>query len=142
MKHLVGTAIAVAMIGWASIGAGGCASVFDAANDSKISVRSNPEGAEVLLNGESKGTTPAEFIVSDEEIYDLKVIHEGETRSIALTRSIGAKWIVLDVIFGLIPVVVDAITGNWYEVQPQEIFVDFTAPGSGEAESGQPTGNR
>ncbi|MEM7756046.1 MAG: hypothetical protein AAF297_10470, partial [Planctomycetota bacterium] len=51
----------------------------------------------------------------------------GQTRQIQLTRSIGAIWIILDVVFGLIPVVVDAITGNWYEVGPDKVFVDFTA---------------
>jgi hypothetical protein len=29
-------------------------------------------------------------------------------------RSVGAVWIVLDVVFGLVPVIIDAATGSWY----------------------------
>ena len=127
MRILLSVCAAIGLV-LVSIGATGCASVFDADNDSVITVESNPPGAEVFLSGVSRGKTPAQFSVSDDGLYDLKITYEGESRSIAMTRSIGPKWIILDVIFGLIPVVVDAITGNWYEVQPQEIFVDFTVP--------------
>ena len=127
MRILLSVCAAVGLV-LVSTGATGCASVFDADNDSVITVESNPPGAEVFLSGVSRGKTPAQFSVSDDGLYDLKITYEGESRSIAMTRSIGPKWIILDVIFGLIPVVVDAITGNWYEVQPQEIFVDFTVP--------------
>jgi hypothetical protein len=117
------TAIAAA----ACLALGGCASVFDSKDQSTISVDSNPQGALVRLNGADKGTTPVEFVVSDKEVYELSVTHEGQTRQIQLTRSIGAVWIVVDILFGLIPVIVDAITGNWYEVGPDKIFIDFTA---------------
>jgi hypothetical protein len=28
---------------------------------------------------------------------------------------VGVKWIVLDILGGFVPVIVDAATGNWYE---------------------------
>jgi hypothetical protein len=33
-----------------------------------------------------------------------------------ITNHVGVGWIVLDVIFGLVPVIVDAATGSWYEL--------------------------
>ncbi|ETA27261.1 hypothetical protein SJDPG2_04310 [Porphyromonas gingivalis SJD2] len=37
-----------------------------------------------------------------------------------------AKWVVLDVLGGLIPVAIDAITGNWYGLDQNKLNVDFT----------------
>jgi hypothetical protein len=33
-----------------------------------------------------------------------------------LNRKVGVQWVILDVLGGLIPVVVDAATGSWYEL--------------------------
>jgi len=34
--------------------------------------------------------------------------------SCTIARSVGAVWVVLDVLTGLVPVIVDATTGSWY----------------------------
>ena len=106
---------------------GGCASVFDSEDQTTIKVDSNPQGARVRVNGADRGVTPLDLTLSDKENYELAVTHGGETRSVQITRSVGAVWIILDIVFGLIPIVVDAITGNWYDLSPKTVFFDFTA---------------
>jgi hypothetical protein len=106
---------------------GGCASVFDASDRTTIKVDSKPQGARVRLDGADRGVTPLELNLSDKESYELTVTHGGETRSVQLTRSVAPVWIILDVLFGVIPVIVDAITGNWFDISPTTVFFDFTA---------------
>lgn len=42
-------------------------------------------------------------------------------RTFTIDKKIGATWIVLDVLGGLIPIIVDAATGAWYDVEPHEL---------------------
>jgi hypothetical protein len=46
---------------------------------------------------------------------DLNHRHSGcEAKTFTLTNHVEVGWVILDVIFGLIPVIVDAATGSWY----------------------------
>jgi hypothetical protein len=49
----------------------------------------------------------------------------GEERTFQLRNEIGTLWIILDVVTGLVPIIVDAATGDWYELKPGEVFVSF-----------------
>ncbi len=40
-----------------------------------------------------------------------------ETRSQTVNHSIGAGWIILDVLGGFIPLIVDAATGSWNQLE-------------------------
>lgn len=42
-----------------------------------------------------------------------------ENKSLNMTYSVGAGWIILDILSGLIGVIVDAATGNWNEFDIQ-----------------------
>jgi hypothetical protein len=48
---------------------------------------------------------------------DLNHRHSGcEAKTFTLTNRVGVGWIISDVIFGLVPVVVDAATGSWHSL--------------------------
>jgi hypothetical protein len=94
----------------------GCATIFKGSTDT-VSYSSDPSGAKVYVNGQLMGTTPFQLELKSNQTYTIEFRKEGyENRTVILNNSIGAGWIVLDVLFGLVPVIVDAATGNWYSL--------------------------
>jgi len=92
----------------------GCAAVFKGTSNT-VEFASEPEGAKVYVNGAPMGTTPVNLKLESKKTYHIEFKKEGyETKTFTLTNHVGVGWIILDVIFGLVPVVVDAATGSWY----------------------------
>jgi len=84
-----------------------------------VRFNSEPEGAEVFINGVSFGRTPMLLQMKAGETCVVEFRKEGFHTQIRELRSkVKAQWIVLDVICGGIPLVVDAITGAWSEYEP------------------------
>ena len=97
----------------------GCATVFQGTS-TNVDVSSDPSGAKVYVNGHQMGTTPVTLRLETKHVYHLEFKKEGfETKSYTITNHVGVGWVVLDVILGLIPVVVDAATGAWYELDQE-----------------------
>ncbi|MGB9588967.1 MAG: PEGA domain-containing protein, partial [Armatimonadota bacterium] len=81
-----------------------------------------PAGAQVYVNGTLMGTTPISLKLQKQKTYTIEFKKEGyHTRTVQLTNSVGAGWIVLDVLGGLIPVIIDAATGSWYSLDQDNV---------------------
>jgi len=66
--------------------------------------------------------TPVELELKSDETYSIEFKKEGyETRTVILHSSVGAGWVILDILGGLIPVIIDAATGNWYGLDKDHI---------------------
>lgn len=90
-----------------------CATLF-APNTRAISTSSTPDGAEVFVNGFKMGITPIELQLKPDKGYNIEFRKEGyQSVTRVVNTKVGGGWIVLDILGGLIPVVVDAITGDW-----------------------------
>jgi len=101
--------------------AAGCATVFKGKTES-IEVASNPPGADVFINGQLMGTTPATIKVNGTVQQSLEFRKDGyQSRAVMVTSSLGGGWLVLDIIFGLVPVIVDAATGNWNSLDANSV---------------------
>jgi len=99
----------------------GCATIFKGSTDT-VSYSSDPSGAKVYVNGQLMGTTPFQLELKSNQTYTIEFRKEGyENRTVILNNSVGAGWIVLDVLFGLIPIIVDAATGNWYSLDQSHV---------------------
>lgn len=99
----------------------GCATVFKGGNQ-KIDFSSNPSGAKVYVNGQLMGTTPFEIKLESKKTYTIEFRKDGyENKTVVVTNSVGAGWIILDVLFGLVPIIVDAATGNWYNLDQDHV---------------------
>ena len=99
----------------------GCAAVFTSGKG-KLDVTSNPDGAEVFINGISYGKTPVRVKLKTNSEYEITYKKEGyRPVTKRITNKVGAGWIVLDVILGLVPVIVDAATGAWYKFDQKTI---------------------
>lgn len=102
-----------------------CATVFKGGTQT-VPVSTEPAGAEIIIDGVSYGTTPTSIRLEVDRSYTILLRSPaGEERTFQLRNEIGTLWIVLDVITGLVPLIVDAVTGDWYELKPGEVFVAF-----------------
>jgi len=91
-----------------------CAAILSGGRG-KVKATSNPDGAEVYVNGEKMGQTPVTLRLKTKGEYSIEIKKDGyKSQTFKVTNKVGAGWIVLDVIFGLVPVIVDAATGSWY----------------------------
>ncbi len=60
------------------------------------------------------GTTPLEVRLSADQTYVVEFLKEGyDPITRVVSSKVGAGWVILDLFGGLIPLVVDAATGNW-----------------------------
>lgn len=99
----------------------GCATIFHGSTD-KINFSSDPTGAQVYVNGQLMGITPLEIKLESKHTYNIEFRKEGyANKTVVVTNSVGAGWIILDVLFGLVPIIVDAATGNWYSLDQEHV---------------------
>ena len=99
----------------------GCATIFTGGKGT-VNATSNPKGAEVFINGISYGKTPVRVKLKTKKEYEItfkKAGYKPVTKRI--TNKVGAGWIILDVIMGLVPVIVDAATGAWYQFDQKTV---------------------
>ncbi|RJP79563.1 MAG: PEGA domain-containing protein [Candidatus Zixiibacteriota bacterium] len=112
------TAIMAVAIIWVFCG---CAAIFQGTNDS-LDLRSEPSGAEVYVNGNLMGTTPVKLELKSKETCCIEFKKAGyQTQTHNIGNHVGAGWIVLDVLGGLVPVIVDAATGSWYSFNEETV---------------------
>ena len=101
----------------------GCATLFND-KDPPVSFMSDPSAAKVYVNGSYMGDTPLAIELKTDKEYTIEFRKEGyDTKTYFLNNKIGAVWIILDIVGGLIPVVIDAATGAWYEFNNENITV-------------------
>lgn len=104
----------------------GCATLFKGTSE-EVSFGSNPGGAEIWIDGKMMGKTPLSFKLETKKTYVIEFKMEGKkAQTIKLNNHVGAGWIILDVLAGLVPVIIDAATGAWYSFDQKNVTVDFT----------------
>jgi hypothetical protein len=68
------------------------------------------------------GKTPLQLKLASKKEYAIEFRAEGyQPRVYNISNKVGAGWIVLDVLAGLIPVIIDAATGAWYKLDQDNI---------------------
>ena len=91
----------------------GCATIFSGGKDD-IDLSSEPTGAKVFVNGLEKGKTPLRLHLKKGKEYGIEFKMDGyQSRNFTLSYSLGAGWLILDILCGLVGIIVDAATGNW-----------------------------
>jgi len=98
----------------------GCAALF-AAKQTPIAMQTNPSGAEVWIDGNKMGVTPVTLELSNKKSYVVTFKKDGQEASATINNGVGAGWVVLDVLGGLVPVIIDAATGSWYGLSPHAV---------------------
>jgi len=95
----------------------GCAAVLGA-KQKDFDLTSTPQGADVFLNGNRLGTTPVKAKLSNTEAHTFVFKKAGfKDATCQLSKGTGGGWVVLDVLTGLVPVIIDAATGSWSQTK-------------------------
>ena len=95
----------------------GCAAVLGT-KQKDFSLNSAPPGADVYLNGNRLGQTPVRVKLSNQATHTFVFKREGFRESTCtLNRGTGAGWVILDVLTGLVPIIIDAATGSWSQTK-------------------------
>lgn len=96
----------------------GCATLFKGTQD-EVVFTSNPTSATVYINGTARGETPLHLKLISKETYTIEFRKDGyQSQTVMITNRVGTKWVVLDVLGGIVPVIVDVATGSWYQLDP------------------------
>jgi len=91
----------------------GCGTLFNAKRKT-VTFASEPAGADILVNGNRVGSTPYQMELEQGKPYTItfrKAGHHDVTCMIG--NSVGAGWVILDILGGLVPIIIDAVTGDW-----------------------------
>jgi hypothetical protein len=90
----------------------------------EVGMGSDPDGAKVYVNGDLVGTTPVKIQLQNDKEYRVEFRKDGfQTKTYILGKHVGAGWIILDILAGLVPVVIDVATGGWYELDSDNVKV-------------------
>jgi hypothetical protein len=106
----------------------GCGAIFNGSSQT-VSARSAPEGAQITVEpGGMKYTTPTEMSLERKNSYVLTFRKAGYSdASVTVRKKASAGIIILDVLFtGLIGVIVDAATGSWNSLSPEDVTATLT----------------
>jgi hypothetical protein len=97
-----------------------------------IRVESSPGGAAVTTTpSTTDGTTPVALRLQRKQSYVLTFSLAGYTsQQVELKRSIRGGILALDIVTCCLSVVVDAITGGWYQLSPNPATVTLTRLGA------------
>ena len=105
----------------------GCATLFGS-HQKDFNFASAPTEAEVFLDGKRLGSTPLTVKLSNHKEYAFTFKKAGyKDVTCTLMKGTGAGWVILDILGGLIPVIVDAATGDWTQTKGDSCNV--TLPG-------------
>lgn len=118
----------------AAMASTGCGTMFGGSRQ-LIQTASIPEGATVAAAGTAGSRTPTSLSLERKNNDVLEFSAPGyTTQRVDVQKSLRGGIVVLDILGGVLPVIVDAITGGWYKLSPEQVNamltkVDATAPG-------------
>lgn len=97
----------------------GCAAVLRPSAPNRLAIRSEPDSAQVYINGIYHAVTPTSLSLPSESRYLLEIHKQGyRTGYDTVTASIGTNWLVADIVSSLpflaVPIAVDGISRSWY----------------------------
>ena len=111
----------IAFVSVLSFSLSGCATLF-ARKTNSLNVISSPAGADVYVNGFKMGTTPVELALKPDKTYTIEYRKEGYENVVRVVNTkVGAGWIILDVLGGLIRIIVDVATGDWKKLDQKSV---------------------
>lgn len=91
----------------------GCATVFHS-RTTEVWVETNPPGIPVLVDGVEVGPSPLYVDVPNQGTHTISLKLAGERRTgCTFTSSVRIGWVILDIVTGIWPLLVDGLTGAW-----------------------------
>lgn len=101
----------------------GCATLFKQ-KERVVDFNSDPQGAAIYINGNRMGNTPLPIKLSNKKSVTVTFRKDGyEDKSYIINANASCGWVILDILGGFIPVVIDAVSENWYNLDAKEVNV-------------------
>src|SRR5262245_49026873 len=93
-----------------------------------VMANSTPEAAKVTTApGTGEFQTPIALKLERKRSYSIRFERDGYTpATVEIRNKLQPGILVLDIVFGLVPVIVDAATGAWYKLDPNSALVPMT----------------
>lgn len=102
-----------------------CGALFNG-GPQNVLVSSNPAGAEVWVDGTNRGITPATLQLSKDQNHTITLRRSGYAeQTVTINRRLSTTYLILDILGGLVPVIVDAATGSWYVLETDNVNVNL-----------------
>lgn len=105
----------------------GCALIVNGKRQS-LNINSTPAGAEVIIDGTSRGKSPVLMDLARDASHTVKIRLEGyQPFELTLQRKVSG-WVWGNILFGgLIGLIVDASTGAMYKLTPEQVSATLAA---------------
>jgi hypothetical protein len=102
----------------------GCATIVHGRYEVIEVASTRPAKAEVLVDGVSQGLAPVKATVQADQNHTIVVRAPGHAdATIRTERTFQPGYLILDILFGIVWIAVDAGTGSWYTAQPNPMNV-------------------
>lgn len=102
-----------------------CGLIFKGTHE-EVFFNSNPIGAEISVNGRTLGMTPIMLAMNCNDAYMIEFKKTGfQTFRMFLDNRMNIGYLVCDILFMPIPLLLDAITGAWYELNTHNVFIQL-----------------
>lgn len=121
------TMMRAALVALGALVTSGCATVLGP-RTYDVKVSSHPSGARVFVDGGFAATTPCVVQVPRGDTPAVSVSYKKQYRKCLIGRELKGGWVVVDLLFGILPLIVDAATGNWYGPDTRSCSVTFLTP--------------
>ena len=111
----------------AALSLSGCGVILNGTRQDVIA-NSTPEAAKVTTTpSTAEFQTPIALKLERKKSYSIKFERDGYTpATVEIQNKLQPGILVLDIVFGLVPVIVDAATGAWYKLNPNSALVPLT----------------
>jgi hypothetical protein len=130
------SAVAVGSVLVSTVLVTGCASVLGS-KQADFDFNASPGPAQVMVDGSPMGDTPLKVKLSNTKAHTITFKKDGfKDTSCQLDKGTGAGWVILDVVTGLVPIIIDAATNNWSQTKAHSCTVQLV-PAEGAAPAGQ-----
>lgn len=109
----------------AAMSVSACGALFNG-GPANVAVSSNPAGAEVWVDGTNRGVTPMTLSLAKNQNHTITLRRAGYGEATAtVNRKLSTGYLILDILGGLLPVIVDAATGSWYVLDTNNVNVNL-----------------
>lgn len=108
-----------------------CGALFNGGPED-VAVSTNPAGAEIWIDGTNRGITPATLQLAKNKDHTITLRRAGyQEQTVTISRRLSSTYLILDILGGLVPVIVDAATGSWYVLDTDTVDVTLAPAGGG-----------
>ncbi|MBX3205163.1 MAG: hypothetical protein KF764_08845 [Labilithrix sp.] len=77
---------------------------------------------------EREGSTNSVLVPVNDPPRVLRIKSGAADKQVPVRRFVGVGWLLVDLAFGLVPLIIDAATGNWYEYEDTSMAVARSSP--------------